>query len=808
MKNEILEKENFVLPVLPLRGMVLFPETMLHFDVSREKSVLAMNKAIKEDQMIFLVAQKNIVDEEVSVKSLCKVGVVAVVRQVLKQSGNEIRVLVEGKYRAKISDVLQTEPFIMAQIEKIPEKKVANTIRTEALIRKLKTIFFEYLEVSPRFASDIVRNIRSNGDPGYLSDYIASNIMFNYEDKQDLICEINPVVRLEKLLVIITKEIKLLKIEDEITQEVKKRIDDNQKEYFLREQMKVISEELGDFNTPQGEAEEFKTKILELNLPKNIAKKLIKECDRLSKMPNGLHEANVVRNYLETCLDLPWNKRSKINIDLSKAQKVLDKDHYGMKKVKERIIEVLAVKKLSENKNGQIICLVGPPGVGKTSIAKSVAKAIGCEYARISLGGVRDEADIRGHRRTYIGAMPGRIISALKSVGTKNPLILLDEIDKMGNDFKGDPTSALLEVLDSEQNNTFEDHYIDLPFDLSEVFFITTANDYSYIPAPLLDRMEIIELSSYTHEEKFNIAKKHLIPKQLKKYSLNGNLFRITDKALHLLIDGYTREAGVRNLEREIISLLRKAAKSIVSGEKGRFVVDEKNLENLLGPRKFKQDDLDKNDEVGVVNGLAWTSVGGETMQIEVAVSEGSGKIELTGNLGDVMKESAKTAITCVRTNANKFDIDKNFYDNKDIHIHVPEGAVPKDGPSAGIALATAVTSALTNIPIRHDVAMTGEITLRGRVLPIGGLKEKSMAAYRKGIKTVIIPHDNYSDLDEIDEEVKSSVIFVPVSNFDSVLKSALKYNTEDRKKVNGKIEKEIVKKNMPEIEEVQPTFA
>lgn len=789
-------------PVLPLRGLVLFPGTMLHFDVGRKKSILAMDAAVKENQKIFLVAQKDITNEEPLEKDLCKVGVVAIVRQVLKQSGDGIRILVEGKYRASIDNITQTEPFIRADVFQAIEKSNAKTIHTEALIRQVKIAFADYLDLAPRIASDVILEVQSCYDPGKLADCITSNILLEYKDKQDIICELNPVKRLENLLVMLRKEIDILSIENEIGLKVKEKIDEHQREYFLREQIKVISEELGDSDNPQTESEEFRSRIQSLKLNEEIEAKLLKECDRLFKMPSGSHEANVIRNYLDTCLDLPWNKKSKINIDLKKAKKILDKDHYGLDKVKERMIEMLAVRKLSPDLKGQIICLIGPPGVGKTSIAKSVAKAIGCKYVRIALGGVKDESDIRGHRRTYIGAMPGRIISAIKTAGTKNPLLLLDEVDKLSNDFRGDPTSALLEVLDSEQNNTFEDHYIDLPFDLSDVFFITTANDYSTIPEPLLDRMEIIDISSYTHQDKFFIAKKYLIPKQMKKHGILPKMFRITDNAIHELIDGYTKEAGVRNLERTIASLLRKAAKIIVLGEKSKVVVNVKDLEPMLGSKKFKDDGILKSDEVGVVNGLAWTSVGGQTMQIEVAVMEGNGKIELTGSLGEVMKESAKAAISCIRTRAKELKVKPEFYNSCDIHIHVPEGAVPKDGPSAGITMATALLSALTNVPVRHDIAMTGEITLRGRVLPIGGLKEKTMAAYRNGIKTVIIPQDNISDLDEIDATVRKSIIFIPVSDIDHVFKCALLPTSDlTNSKAESNTEND-TSPNMPNIDE------
>lgn len=566
----------------------------------------------------------------------------------------------------------------------------------------------------------------------------------------------------------------MLAIESQISEKAKEQIDKNQREYFLREQMKAISYELGEDDSPQDEADDYREKVKKLNLPKEQNDKLMKECDRLSKMPDGSHEASVIVSYLDTCLELPWNTSSRDHIDLKKARRILNRDHYGLAKVKERILELLAVKKLAPDIRGQIICLVGPPGVGKTSIARSIAKALGRKYVRVSLGGVRDESDIVGHRRTYIGSMPGRIIAAVKQAGTNNPLLLLDEIDKMGNNFRGDPSSALLEVLDPDQNSGFYDHYIDMPFDLSNVLFLTTANDASAIPEPLYDRMDVITLGSYTHEEKYHIAVEHLIPKQLKKHGISPKQLHITPAAVHRLISGYTREAGVRGLERQIASLCRKCAKIFVDDSGAKVTVTPKKLAELLGPEKFKDETAGRKDMVGLVNGLAWTSVGGTLLPIEVAVMDGTGKVELTGSLGDVMKESARTAISCIRTRASLLGIRHDFYTKYDIHIHAPEGAIPKDGPSAGTAMATAITSALCNIPIRHDIAMTGEITLLGRVLPIGGLKEKTMAAYRSGIKTVIIPADNVSDLEEIDTTVKKSIQFKPVEKIDQVLRLAL----------------------------------
>lgn len=783
--NEIVQQETMLLPVLALRGLVIFPEMMLQFDVGRKKSVLALEEAMGNNQLIFLVAQKDLSDNEPTVDQLYKTGVVAKVKQVLHHSEEGIRLFVEGLYRAQIMHAVQDSPFISATVRPVETQKVRKTHKIEALMRHTQDVFEEYIHNYKHIPPDIILGVVQQKDCGTLADYISSNIMLDYEKKQEILAEIHPVKRLEKLLVFLKDEIQINSLENEISEKTKEQIDQNQREYFLREQMKTIAYELGDDDNPQEEADEFQERILKMKLPDQQTEKLLKECDRFSKMPYGSHEASVIRSYIEICLELPWNKLSHDNIDLVKSKKVLDRDHYGLEKVKERILETLAVRKLAPDISGQIICLVGPPGIGKTSIARSIAKAIGRKYVRVSLGGVRDESDIMGHRKTYIGSMPGRIISALKQAGTRNPLLLLDEIDKLGNDFRGDPASALLEVLDADQNSSFYDHYIDMPFDLSKVLFLTTANDYSSIPAPLLDRMDVITLTSYTHEEKFNIAAKHLVPKQLKKHGIAAKQLKITPDALHELIDGYTREAGVRGLEREIASICRKCAKKIVSGETAKIAVAPQNLEELLGPKKFKPDELGKTDEIGLVNGLAWTSVGGETMPIEVAVMEGTGKIELTGSLGDVMKESAHAAISCIRCRASTFGIHHDFYSKYDIHIHVPEGAIPKDGPSAGTAMATAITSALCKIPVHHDVAMTGEITLRGRVLPIGGLKEKTMAAYRAGIKKVIIPMDNVSDLAEIDSVVKNSLQFLPVDKVEDALKAALLYMPQPQTKNN-----------------------
>ncbi len=771
---ELQKTETNPLPVLALRGLVIFPGMLLQFDVGRKKSILALSKAMEEDQLILLVAQKDLGDNEPSSEQIYHTGVVAKIKQVIRHTDEGVRLFAEGMYRAQISSVISESPFIYADVQQIETKAYRSTHKTEALIRYTQGLFEEYIQNYTRIPPDIVIGVVQKKDCGELADYITSNIMLDFEQKQAILEELHPVKRLEKLNEVLKNEIQVLSIETQISERAREQITVNQREYYLREQMKAISDELGDDDSPQEEADDLRDRIAKMKLPQLQNDKLMKECERLSKMPYGSHEGSVIQSYIETCLELPWNTSSKEHIDLAKAQKVLDKDHFGLTKVKERIIEILAVKKLAPEIKGQIICLVGPPGVGKTSIARSIASAIGRNYVRVSLGGVRDESDIMGHRKTYIGSMPGRIISAMKQAGTNNPLILLDEIDKLGNDFRGDPASALLEVLDSEQNATFFDHYIDMPFDLSKVLFITTANDYSTIPEPLLDRMDVITLGSYTHEEKYNIASKHLIPKQLKKHGISSKMLKITPDALHQLIDGYTREAGVRNLERQIASICRKCAKKIVEQSEIKITVTPKNLEELLGPKRFKNDALSKVDMVGLVNGLAWTSVGGELLPIEVAVMDGTGKIELTGSLGDVMKESARTAISCIRTRASSLGISHDFYNKYDIHIHAPEGAIPKDGPSAGTAIATAITSALTNIPIKHDIAMTGEITLLGRVLPIGGLKEKTMAAYRSGIKKVIIPADNVSDLVEIDKVVKDSVEFLPVEKIDQVLEAAL----------------------------------
>lgn len=791
--DKLLTQQRLTLPVLTLRGLVLFPGMILHLDIGRKKSIQALEEAMNNNQTIFFVLQKDIKDEDPSADQIHDIGVVAKVIQVLRQPENSVRILVEGKYRAKIKDIISTEPFIKANLQQLVDDELTDDLKKDALIRKTKETFERYLKFSPKIPPDLILEVASSKNAGKLSDYIASNIPMEEVDKQQILSESDHLLRLEKVINILLKEINILSIENDINQKLKDSIDKNQKEYYLREQIKIISQELGDSDNPQSEAEEFREKIKKLKLKKEVEEPLLCECNKLYKMPQGSHEANVIRTYLDTCLSLPWNKKDKEKIDLKNAKKILDEDHYGLNEIKDRILELIAVRKFTKNVNGQIICFVGPPGVGKTSIAKSIARALSRKYVRVSLGGVKDEADIRGHRRTYIGAMPGRIIDAMKRAGTKNPLMLLDEVDKLNNDFKGDPTSALLEILDSEQNNAFYDHYIDVPFDLSEVLFITTANDYNQIPEPLLDRMEIITLTSYTTEEKFNIAKNYLLPKQLKKHGMTSKDFKITSEAIKDLILSYTRESGVRTLERYIASLLRKSAKLIVSKEKEKVSVTKSNLEDILGPRKFKDDDISKKAEIGVTRGLAWTSVGGETMPIEVVFMPGDGEIELTGSLGDVMKESAKIAISYIRSNYKNFGVKSDFYNAYDIHIHVPEGATPKDGPSAGVTIATSILSALKNVPVKHDIAMTGEITLKGKVLPIGGLKEKTMAAYNAKVKTVIIPKGNKSDLSEIDSEVRKSLNFILVDDLKDVFKNVFVINEKENKKIlNSKIDKTI----------------
>ena len=771
-----VERKTLHLPTIALRGLVVFPNNLVHFEVGREKSIAAVEWAMANNSNVFLVAQKSMDTTEPQQADLFSYGVVAEVKQVLRVSGDLVKVLVEGKYRAKLSVLDASGDFLLSEVRPAPVRagKADDAVETEALLRALKAGFDEYLGMNPRLGKDVVFAIVSSDDPAFLSEYMPANLLFRYEDKQAVMDEGTLNGRLKKLIEMLRRECQVMKIEKEIAEKVNESMDKNQRDYYLHEQLHIISDELGEGDDTHAEADEYRRRITELHLAEDSEKKLLKEVDRLAKMQGSNQEATVIRTYLDTCLDLPWNTFTVDDLDISRAQQILDRDHYGLKKVKDRILETLAVRKLAPDVKAQIICLVGPPGVGKTSIARSIAESLGRKYVRISLGGVRDEAEIRGHRRTYIGAMPGKIINAMISAKSANPLMLLDEIDKLAGDFRGDPAAALLEALDPEQNSTFNDHFIDIPFDLSHVLFITTANDLGSIPGPLRDRMDVIELPSYTRVEKYNIARKHLLPKQLKACGLTGKV-TLSQSALYGIIDGYTREAGVRNLERTITSVLRKCARKIAAGEVESVSVTGTMLEQLLGPRFVKPDFLNRTNAVGIANGLAWTSVGGETLPIEVQVMDnGSGKITVTGSLGDVMKESAQLAVTWVRVHAAEYGIDPEKLKKCDLHIHAPEGAVPKDGPSAGVTLTTALVSCLSGIPVRGDVAMTGEITLHGNVLPIGGLREKSMAAYREGMKTVLIPKDNEPDLYEVDDEVKKNLTFLPMQSLTQVLNAAL----------------------------------
>ncbi|MGN1119633.1 MAG: endopeptidase La, partial [Oscillospiraceae bacterium] len=729
-----------IMPAITLRGLVVFPSMVLHFDVGRERSVNALKAAAKDDGKIFLVTQKDASVTDPSQDDIYEVGVVAEIRQLLTTPDGSTRVLVEGLYRAKRVKLISRKDYFEFEVKELPA--LGNTMSDstrDAAKRSLEKAFEEYAALSPRMPRELYEQIITEKDLSMFFDKVVFNIPLKPEDKQTLLETNGLLARIKLLIAMLSSEVEIMQTEIDIEEQVRENTERNQREYYLREQMKVISHELGDSESPMEEADEYTEKIKALNLPKESEEKLLGEVKKLSKMSGSSQDAAVLRTYLDTVIDLPWNVYTEDDLRLDNVQKILDRDHYGMKKVKDRITETIAVRALAPDIKGQILCLYGPPGVGKTSIGKSIAEALGRKYVRISLGGVRDEAEIRGHRKTYVGAMPGRIITALKAAKSMNPVMLLDEIDKMSNDYKGDPSSAMLEVLDAEQNSAFADHYIEIPVDLSKVLFICTANDLSTIPAPLLDRMEIIELSSYTREEKFNIAKKHLVPKQLKKHGEKPANLKIADKALYSVIDCYTREAGVRKLERRIAEICRKSAKLIVSGTE-KINVTEKNLYDFLGTRKYNPELINAHDEVGLVNGLAWTSVGGTMLPLEVLVLDGTGKTEFTGSLGEVMKESAKIAVSLTRALADKFGIDKEFYKTKDIHVHAPEGAVPKDGPSAGVTLTTALISALSNTPVRRDVAMTGEITLRGKVLAIGGLKEKTMAAYRAGVKKICIP--------------------------------------------------------------------
>ena len=766
MSEEYIETKR--IPLLALRGLSVFPGMMLTFDVERHASIGALNAALKSDQMIFLAAQKDLAADMPKEDDIYSVGTVCRIRQQLRQpKGNICRVMVEGVYRAQAVSILTDEEGYSAFIRPLPDKKErVSDVRREALVRNCLNLFDEYIQFNPNMVSEQLLNLLANPDPGYIGGYIAQNVPLALEDKQALLEELYPCRRLEMLGRMLNKELDILAIEKELNDQTQEAMNKSQREYYLREEMKIIPSELGD----DDDIEEYRAKVAKLPVSDEVREKLNKEINRLAKQPFGSSEAAVIRGYLDTCLEIPWGKYTQETVNIAKARKILDDEHYGLEKVKERILEYLAVKQISGEVKGGLLCLVGPPGTGKTSIAQSVARAVNRKLVRVSLGGVHDEAEIRGHRRTYIGSMPGRIISGVIQAGSCNPLMVLDEIDKLGSDYRGDPSAALLEALDGEQNSSFRDHFLEIPFDLSEVFFITTANSLDTIPRPLLDRMEVIELSSYTDEEKVQIAKRHLIPKQRKKHGLRANQLKIDDQAIRELIRSYTRESGVRLLEREIAAVCRKTASGIAEEKFKSVNLKAGKVQELLGPAKYKEDEARSEDSVGLVRGLAYTAAGGEVLDVEVAVVDGSGKLELTGNLGDVMKESAKAALTYIRSRAAMLGIDPDFYKNKDIHIHFPEGAIPKDGPSAGITMTVALISALTNSPVRSDVAMTGEITLRGRVLPIGGLREKTMAALRAGVKTVIIPADNEADLENIDQTVRGKLIFVPTNHVDNII--------------------------------------
>ncbi|HOR86038.1 MAG TPA: endopeptidase La [Bacillota bacterium] len=762
------------LPLLPLRGLNIFPYMVLHFDVGREKSVRALEEAMINDQFIFLVTQKDARTDLPDAKDFYEVGTISKIKQLLKLPGDTIRVLVEGISRAEIKEIISEETFFLVDVEERLEIQGAGDLEMEALRRSVLEVFDEYIKANPKVAPETLITVSEMDDISRFADVVASNLTIKIEEKQEILSLFEIKERMEKIYEILSRELEILEIERKINFRVRKQIDKSQKEYYLREQLKAIQRELGEKEGYAEEIEQYTDKLSKLEVPEEVKKKVEKELDRLSKMSPGSPEVGVTRTYLDWIFDLPWNTLTEDNLDIKNARKILNEDHYGLKKVKERVLEYMAIRQLSNNMKGPILCLVGPPGVGKTSIAKSIARAMERKFVRMSLGGVRDEAEIRGHRRTYIGAIPGRIIYSIKQAGSRNPLFLFDEIDKLASDFRGDPASALLEVLDAEQNKEFRDHYLELPFDLSRVMFLTTANSVDTIPAALLDRMEVIPVSGYTEEEKLHIAADYLVPKQIKEHSLSMENVIISEATIKDVINNFTREAGVRNLERELANIIRKCATQIVENNKKRVRVTPANLNKYLGIPKYKYDLINQKNEIGVVTGLAWTAVGGETLFIEVSVMPGTGKLELTGHLGDVMKESARAGLSYIRSRSDEFGIDKEFAKNMDIHIHVPEGATPKDGPSAGITMTTALISALLKKPVYREVAMTGEVTLRGRVLPIGGLKEKVLAAKRAGIKKVILPYENEKDIEEIPEAVKKNMEFVLAANMDEVLSHAL----------------------------------
>ena len=768
-----MERITMNIPVLALRGLTAFPNQTLSFDVEREISIYALDNAMENDRRLFLVTQREISTAEPSEEDLYKIGTVCHILQIIKTSDSSVRVIVEGEERARLHRLWQGKPFLQANVEILEEEFPGKiTARVEAMLRRTYALFGAYKELAPQLSDDFIAAVLDCRDTGRLADLIAQNITLRHQDRQRVLEELRPNRRLQIVNDILTHEVDVLSLEMQMEQKVRQRVAQVQKDMILREQVKVLQHELGDDGDE--EIEEYTARIEAAHLPDEVHKKLTKEVERLAKQPFGSAEASVIRNYLDVCLELPWNKSTRERADVAQARKILDKEHYGLDKVKERVLEFIAVRQLNPDAKGKILCLVGPPGVGKTSVAMSVARAMNRKCARLSLGGVRDEADIRGHRKTYIGAMPGRIIEALGRAGTMNPLLVLDEIDKLASDMRGDPAAALLEVLDSEQNGAFRDHFVEVPVDLSRVMFITTANTTSTIPRPLLDRMEVIELGSYTDEEKLHIAREHLLPKQMKENGLRRGQLRLDDDALRRIITDYTRESGVRTLERQLGKLCRRAAMRLVQTDVKRIDVTAKELKDFLDTPPYGEDTRSKTDQIGVVNGLAWTEVGGELLEVEAGVMDGTGKLELTGNLGQVMQESVKAAYTCLRSRARELGIAPDFYKTKDIHVHFPEGAVPKDGPSAGIAITTAMLSALTGRAVRHDVAMTGEVTLRGRVLPIGGLREKTMAAKRNGITTVIIPKENEKDLADIDPAVRAALRFVTAETVDAVFAHAL----------------------------------
>ena len=769
-----MESNKLILPLIPLRGITIFPYMVLHFDVGREKSIVALENAMMANQEIFLVAQKDPKVEEPSKDDIYNIGTICSVKQILKLPGDTVRVLVEGVHRGEIINYVEDDVFFKAELKVLEDSKAEEDNKSEALIRTVKESFDEYIKLSGNVPPDALLSLDEIEEPGRLADVVSSYLTLKPDKKQELLEAYDVIKRLDAILLVLASEIDILKIERKIGTKVKSKIDKMQKEYYLKEQIKAIQEELGEDDEDAKEINKYKVKINKAKLSKEVKEKALHELDRLKNSGSYSAEGGVIRSYLDWILELPWNNFTKDNLDVKKARQILDQEHYGLKDVKDRIIEYLAVKNISNSIRGPILCLVGPPGVGKTSIAKSIAHSLNRNFVRMSLGGVRDEAEIRGHRKTYVGSIPGRIIYGMKQAKSKNPLFLLDEVDKMSNDFRGDPSDALLEVLDSEQNSTFRDHYLELDYDLSNVLFIMTANTLDTIPRPLMDRMEIIEVSGYTSEEKLNIAKMHLISKQLKENGVEDNRITFSDSAVNGLIEGYTRESGVRGLERKIAAVIRKAITEMVEKDKNSMVITINQVKKYLGPAVFTYDKVDQSDKIGVVMGMAWTGYGGDTLPVEVSVMKGTGKLELTGQLGDVMKESARAGYSYVRANAGKYNIDENFYKDKDLHIHVPEGAVPKDGPSAGVTMITAMVSALSNKKVRHNVAMTGEITLTGRVLPIGGLKEKSLAAYRAGIDTVIVPKENANDVLKIPNTVKSKLKFVYAEEIDEVINYAI----------------------------------